>query len=267
METSVYLRVRLGGAAPISENGGVSDQGDERNTPGPRDSSTDGRPATGDARDRSDEEARLRAELYDDAPPISLTPNQAKRASATARGMLLATGATIAVVLPVYFLNPTHTAETYRQDIDVTNVARQAAGDAGYLPTSPELPEGWTSNYARWVSGRTSGVAFWEVGYLTADNGFIQLTQTDDVNPTWVSQRTGNAQVSGSRTIGGVEWELLDAPNGDTVLQADVDGSTVILNGPAELTDFDTMGDAVVQDVRQNVVDEAERLSAEEADD
>ncbi|MDQ0733988.1 DUF4245 domain-containing protein [Arthrobacter agilis] len=220
----------------------MSDQGDERTTPG------------------------TEAELNDDAPPITLSPNQAKRASATARGMLIATGATIAVVLPVYFLNPTYKAETYRRDIDVATIARQAAGDAGYLPASPALPEGWSSNYARWVSGSSDGVDFWEVGFLTSDTGFIQLTQTDDANPTWVAQRIGDAQVSGSRTIGGLEWELLDAPDGDTVLRSDVDGATVILNGEAALSEFDTMGTAVIEDVRQNAAEEAERLASAGAD-
>lgn len=218
----------------------------------------------GDERRRTEAE-RLEAELNDDAPPISLTPNQAKRASATVRGMLLATGATIAVVLPVYFLNPTYTAETYRRDIDIATVARQAAGDAGYLPAAPEL-SGWSSNYARWVTGRSDGVDFWEVGFLTADTGFIQLTQTDDANPTWTAQRIDGAQVSGTRTIGGLEWDLLDAPNGDTVLTTELDGSTVILNGEAALTEFDTLGEAVLEDVRENAVEEAERLSSADAD-
>ncbi|MUK03280.1 DUF4245 family protein [Vibrio cholerae] len=214
----------------------------------------------------ADADARLEADLYDDAPPITLTPSQAKRASSTARGMLIATGATIAVVLPVYFLNPTYTAETYRRDIDVGMIARQAAGDAGYLPAAPALPDEWSSNYARWVTGRSDGVDFWEVGFLTADRGFIQLTQTDDANPTWLAQRVGDAQVSGARTIGGFEWELLDSPSGDTVLTSEIDGSTVVLNGEASLTEFDTMGEAIVEDVRQNAVEEAERLSSSDTD-
>lgn len=222
--------------------------------------------ATAQPAQRSGTDPRLAAELYDDAPPITLTPNQAKRASSTVRGMLLATAATIAVVLPVYFLNPTYTAETYRRDIDVDTVARQAAGDAGYLPAAPSLPEGWTSNYARWVTGRSDAVDFWEVGYLTTDTGFVQLTQTDDANPTWVAQRIGDAQVSGTRTIGGLEWELLDAPEGDTVLRSEVDGATVILNGDATLTEFDVLGEAVIEDVRQNAIEEAERLSSSQAD-
>lgn len=261
--------LRLGRTARISENGGVSEHGDERKNPGTEAGSGEQPHA---AERGSSRVADVRADggpvkdLYDDAPPITLTPNQAKRASSTARGMLIATGATIAVVLPVYFLNPTYTAETYRRDIDVETVARQAAGDAGYLPAAPALPEGWSSNYARWVTGRSDGVDFWEVGYLTSDGGFIQLSQTDDANPTWTAQRVGDAQVSGARTIGGLEWELLDASSGDTVLRSDVDGSTVILNGEATLTEFDTMGEAVIEDVRQNVVEEAERLSSSDTD-
>lgn len=240
----------------------MSEHGDERKTPGTE-------PGAGDRQDASvravpgpGRDADLEADLNDDAPPITLTPNQAKRASSTARGMLIATGATIAVVLPVYFLNPTYTPETYRRDIDVATVARQAAGDAGYLPVAPSLPEGWSSNYARWTTGRSDGVDFWEVGFLTADTGFIQLTQTDDANPTWLAQRIGDAQVSGTRTIGGLEWELLDAPDGDIVLTSEVDGSTVILDGEATFPEFDTMGEAVIEDVRQNTVEEAERLSS-----
>jgi len=244
----------------------VTDQGDERATAGSEARPSDKHGTTGGRTDRAVEDARLEEQLNDDAPPITLTPNQAKRATSTVRGMLIATGATIAVVLPVYFLNPTYTAETYQRDADVEIVARQAAGDAGYLPASPDLPDGWTSNYARWVTGRSDGVDFWEVGYLSPDTGFIQLTQTDDANPTWTAQRIGDAQVSGKRTIDGLEWELLDASNGDTILTSDVDGATIILNGEAELTEFDTMGEAVIDDVRQNAVEEAERLSSADTD-
>lgn len=259
-------RARLGGTLRISENGPVSTQGGERDITGAGNGPVEGQDGAGDRARRAADAARLEAELNDDAPPITLTPNQAKRASSSARGMLIATGATIAVVLPVYFLNPTYTAETYQRDIDVSTIARQAAGDAGYLPASPDLPEGWSSNYARWVTGRSDGVDFWEVGFLTSDTGFIQLTQTDDANPTWTAQRIGDAQVSGTRTIGGLDWELLDAPNGDSVLTSEIDGSTVILNGEASLTEFDTMGEAVIDDVRRNAVEEAERLSSSDTD-
>lgn len=243
----------------------MSDGDDERTGPATGARPADGQDGVAGRAPGHSAEAELDADLDDDAPPITLTSSQAKRASSTARGMLIATGATIAVVLPVYFLNPSYTAETYRRNIDVATVARQAAGDAGYLPAAPELTD-WTSNYARWVTGRSDGVDFWEVGFLTSDAGFIQLTQTDDANPTWVAQRIGDAQVSGARTIGDLEWELLDAPGGDTVLMTDVDGSTVILNGEAELTEFDSLGAATIEDIRENEAEEADRVSSADAD-
>jgi hypothetical protein len=178
-----------------------------------------------------------------------LTPAQAKRANSTVIGMIMAVSATVAIVVPVVLLNPTHTADTYQRNIDVERVADQAAGDAGYEPAAPELPEEWSSNFARWTSGTSDGVDYWEVGYLTAANGFIQFTQTAEGNPSWTAQRTGRAQVSGERSIGGVGWELLDASNGDTVLTAEVDGSTLVLSGEADLAEFDVLAEAVLADL------------------
>ncbi|WP_051476871.1 DUF4245 domain-containing protein [Arthrobacter sp. Br18] len=196
-------------------------------------------------------------------PPVRpvLTPAQAKRANSTVIGMLIALGATIAVVLPVYFLNPTYTAETYQRDVNVEMAARQAAGDAGYLPAAPD-PEGWTSNFARWNAGTSDGVNYWEVGFLTADRGFIQLTQTDQANPTWVSQRLDEAQVSGTRTIDGVEWELLDSPDGDTALTTEFQGQRIILNGEAGLAEFDLLGGATLAEIEDNAAEEATRTPA-----
>lgn len=176
-----------------------------------------------------------------------LTPKQAKRANASVIGMLIALAATFALVVPVLLLNPTHTADTYKRDIDVATVSGEAADAAGYTPLAPALPEGWTSNFARWNPGGSDGVPYWEVGYLTPGAGFIQLTQTDASNPTWLSQRTAEAQESGQRSIAGVDWRLLDSPEGDTVLTAELDGFTVILNGEADLGEFDELGAAVVR--------------------
>ncbi|MHA7263681.1 DUF4245 domain-containing protein [Arthrobacter sp. TMN-37] len=186
-----------------------------------------------------------------EAPVVKpvLTPAQAKRANSTIVGMLMAVGGTLAVVVPVVLINPTHTADTYQRNVDVEQVAAQAAGDAGYEPAAPELPEDWSSNFARWTTGTSDGVDFWEVGYLTAGNGFIQFAQTVEGNPSWTAQQAGPAQLSGERSIGGVEWELRDASNGDTVLTSEVDGSTLVLSGEADLAEFDVLAEAVLADL------------------
>ncbi|MFP5315068.1 MAG: DUF4245 domain-containing protein [Actinomycetes bacterium] len=175
-----------------------------------------------------------------------LTAKQAKRANASSIGMFIATAVTLGLVLFVVLLNPTHTAETYTRDVDVATIASQAEDAAGYLPAAAELPDGWTSNYARWTGTASDGVAFWEVGYLTPEREFIQVTQTNNSNPTWLSQRLDDAVPSGQRVIDGVTWELLDSTSGDVFLTTEQDGFTLILNGTADLTQFDVLGSAVL---------------------
>ena len=182
------------------------------------------------------------------ATPV-LTAKQAKRANASSIGMFIATAVTLALVLFVVLLNPTHTAETYTRDINVATVASQAEDAAGYEPAAAVLPDGWTSNYARWTGSASDGVAFWEVGYLTPDREFIQVTQTNNSNPTWFSQRLEDAQPSGQRVIDGVTWELLDSTSGDVFLTTEQDGFTLILNGTADLAQFDVLGSAVLEDL------------------
>lgn len=178
-----------------------------------------------------------------------LTAKQAKRANASSIGMFIATAVTLGLVLFVVLLNPTHTAETYTRDVDVATIASQAEDAAGYLPAAAELPEGWTSNYARWTGTASDGVAFWEVGYLTPEREFIQVTQTNNSNPTWLSQRLDDAVPSGQRVIDGVTWELLDSTSGDVFLSTEQDGFTLILNGTADLTQFDVLGSAVLAEL------------------
>lgn len=201
--------------------------------PGPSNTSADGDP-------RPDADQQF--------TPV-LTPKQAKRANSTVIGMLIAVAATFGLVLPVLLLNPTHTAETYARDIDVPNVSAEAADIAGYSPLAPDLPEGWTSNFARWNPGGSDGVPFWEVGYLTPERQFIQLTQTDSANPTWTAQRLDGTQQSGQRTVGTLDWELFDSSSGDSFLTTETGEFTLILNGTADLAEFDVLGEAILEDL------------------
>jgi hypothetical protein len=179
-----------------------------------------------------------------------LSAAAAKRANASVRGMILALLCSVLVFIPVVLINPANRAETFDRNIDVAAIAQQAAGTAGYTPLAVGLPEGWTSNYARWNVGSSDGVPNWEVGYLTPGGQFIGLTQTNNANDTWISQRTDQAPVTGARTIAGVDFELRDRPDSDTSLVARIDGSTVLLKGTAELEEFDVLGTAIVEDLR-----------------
>jgi hypothetical protein len=183
------------------------------------------------------------------AKPI-LTAKQAKRANQTIKGMVISVLLTVAVAIPVILLNPGSKPETYHRVIDVPGVAIEAEPAAGYLPVVPAVPEGWSSNYARWNAGGAAKVPAWEAGYLTAGGHHIALTQTNKGNPTWLAQATEEAPATGQRRIGGADWELHDRGAGNKSLVLEESGYTIVLKGGAELAEFDVLGTAVVNELR-----------------
>lgn len=176
-------------------------------------------------------------------PPVKpvIAPGAAKRANASVIGMLLAMLSTVAIVLTIVWLNPQQKAETYRPDINVAAVSANAADTAGFTPVAPELPEGWSANYARWNPAGADGVSFWDVGYVTPNNTFIALRQSGTANPTWTATQAQNAPVTGTRAVVGRDWELRDKPKGERSLVLVSGGTTIVLTGEADFKDFDIL--------------------------
>lgn len=171
----------------------------------------------------------------------------AKRANASVIGMIIALVLSIAAFLPVVLMNPSPKSDGYHPDINVSAIAKNAAGVAGFTPVAPATGDTFRSNYARWESGSGSGVATWEVGYLTPKDSFIGLVQTRQSNPTWLLQQTKSAPVTGTRTAGGRDWQLRDTGKGEKSMVLDYRGTTVVLTGPAQLEEFSVLAAAVVK--------------------
>jgi len=176
----------------------------------------------------------------------------AKRANASVIGMIIALVLSIGAFLPVVLMNPSPKSDGYRPDVNVSGIAQNAAGVAGFTPVAPETGDTFRSNYARWESGSGNGVATWEVGYLTPKESFIGLVQTRQANPTWLLQQTKNAPVTGTRTAGGRDWQLRDTGKGEKSMVLDYRGTTVILSGPASLEEFSVLAAAVVKSLESN---------------
>jgi hypothetical protein len=158
----------------------------------------------------------------------------------------------IAAFLPIVLMNPSQKTDGYRPNVDVTAVAKNAANVAVFTPVAPATGDTFSRNYARWESGTGSGVATWEVGYLTPKESFIGLVQTAQANPTWLLQQTRSAPVTGSRNAGGLDWELRDSGKGEKSMVLNHKGTTVILTGPAQLDEFAILADAVVKSLESN---------------
>ncbi|MDR7081272.1 hypothetical protein J2X01_000549 [Arthrobacter ginsengisoli] len=185
-------------------------------------------------------------------PPVKpvLTAKAAKRANASVIGMIIALVVSIAAFLPIVLMNPAPKTDGYRPDINVSAVAQNAAGVAGFTPAAPDTGDTFRANYARWESGTGSGVPTWEVGYLTPRESFIALLQTRQSNPTWLLQQVKSAPVTGTRSAGGRDWELRDTGKGEkSMVLLDAGGSTVILTGSAQLDEFTALAAAVVRDL------------------
>ncbi|NYE96536.1 hypothetical protein FHU41_002786 [Psychromicrobium silvestre] len=194
----------------------------------------------------------VEAAPYDGASPVLLQASAAKRANASVIGMLIAVLVCLVLALPLAFFTAKPKDQGYRPEVDVSAAATDAKGVAGFQPLAPALPANWSVNYARWNPAGSDGVAFWEVGYVTAAQQFISLTQTAQPNPTWLAGRTDNAPVTGTRPESSTQWELRDKPGTSTSLILKSTASTVVLRGEfnntaVPLSDLDALALAVVQ--------------------
>lgn len=197
-------------------------------------------------------------------PPVKpvLRPGAAKRANASVIGMFIALVLSIGAFLPIVLMNPSPKSDGYRPDINVSAVASNAADVAGFTPAAPATGDTFRPNYARWESGTGSGVATWEVGYLTPKESFIGLVQTRQPNPTWLLQQVKSAPVTGTRNAGGRDWELRDSGKGEKSMVLVDRGTTVILTGTAQLDEFSVLAAAVVASLDSNAAGDAATGSA-----
>lgn len=169
-----------------------------------------------------------------------LTPSQAKRANQTLKGMIISVVLTVAVAIPVVLLNPTSKADTYRQTVDVSAVASQAAADASFTPWAPVMPEGDYVNFARWITGNIDGIKYWEFGVVTHDDKFVWVRQSADANPSWLATVTDNATPAGEHLVDGKAWELR-AKDKSQVLISKIGNSTILLSSDSGIETLDSM--------------------------
>ncbi|WP_171041287.1 DUF4245 domain-containing protein [Sinomonas susongensis] len=178
------------------------------------------------------------------AKPV-LTPAAAKRANASVIGMIMALAVSLLAIVPVMLLSANSGSQVQRPTIDVSAVASDARGVAGFSPAAPSLPAGYSANYARWVSGSSDGVDHWDVGWVTPQQQFVSIEQTAMANPTWITQQVKEAPTTGTRDAGGITWTLYDKPGVEKSYVGKIGKTTVIVSGSAGFSEFDVVAAAV----------------------
>ena len=136
------------------------------------------------------------------------------------------------------------------EPIDVSAHAAEADTVLGAEPIVPAMPDTWSANAAE-VRMSTDEVATWYVGYVTADNQFVAMTQGVDANATWQANQLRNATPDGEVTIDGVQWQMYDQRDTDDVgnlefaMTTQVDNDWIVLFGTAQAPEFTQFAEAV----------------------
>lgn len=175
------------------------------------------------------------------------------RASQNVRNLLIALGICLAIVffLVAVVVRPDPPA---REAVDFGAVASNAQSSSNEPLAVPELGDGWSANRAEFVTGG-DGVSAWNIGFLTPKKQYIELTQGIDANPSWVAGQLGTAPLTGSVSIAGSEWQIYDNRDSDDPgnvaygLVTVIGGSTIVLSGTAEDSEFEELATATATDL------------------
>jgi hypothetical protein len=202
---------------------------------------SDGRPiVAGLGRPETAEETRVRKE---DA-------RRTRRQHQTTMNLVLSLAASLGIVLALVAIvaRPDHASPT---KVDYRSVAAQASVP-GVVLAAPDLPSGYSSNRADYQDDTTDGVDVWTVGLLTPDHQYVGVHQGIKANQTWVTNQLDEHATTGSRTIAGTRWTVVDrrsegtgAGNAAYSLVGRFGESTIVLSGTADDRAFRTIATRV----------------------
>jgi hypothetical protein len=134
-------------------------------------------------------------------------------------------------VIAIIFTNVPDDAPV--EEVDWKPVLATARQQAPYEVLAPtNLPEGWRATRVNWVplgrpylNGEASPRNLWQIGFLTPQEVYIDLTQGDMRAQEMVDQQSREGTPDGNSVISGLTWQRLVSPDGRT--------RSLVLRGPA----------------------------------
>ena len=119
------------------------------------------------------------------------------------------------------------------EEVDWKPVLATARKQAPYEVLAPtNLPEGWRATRVNWVplgrpylNGEASPRNLWQIGFLTPQEVYIDLTQGDMRAQEMVDQQSREGTPDGNSVIAGLTWQRLVSPDGRT--------RSLVLRGPS----------------------------------
>jgi hypothetical protein len=134
-------------------------------------------------------------------------------------------------VIAIIFTNVPDDAPV--EEVDWKPVLATARQQAPYEVLAPtNLPEGWRATRVNWVplgrpylNGEASPRNLWQIGFLTPQEVYIDLTQGDMRAQEMVDQQSREGTPDGNSVIAGLTWQRLVSADGRT--------RSLVLRGPA----------------------------------
>jgi len=169
----------------------------------------------------------------------------------TVNNLVLSLIATVAVVALIVLFVP-RGQPTSTPAVDYKSIADQAQGAEPDALLTPALPGGWKSNSAELRTKTPDGVDAWYIGLITPSKEYIGIMQGFNANDSWLATQVDRTLVSSTKTICGLQWDEYDNRNSgqdngnvDYALATKAGKSTVVVFGTAQNQEFDTVTNAL----------------------
>jgi hypothetical protein len=143
------------------------------------------------------------------------------------------------------------TSGVVTQPVDVHAELQAAATQVHFPLREPHLPAGWHPNSDSVNPlGPDSQYAEVRVGWLTPDNHYAELTQSNADVTDLVRSVTGDADgpvtATGGTTVDGVRWTSYPGVRQEITWIADQGGARLLITGDASPAQFSAMANAVL---------------------
>jgi hypothetical protein len=193
-----------------------------------------------------------------EAAPTAAERRAARRANQTTFNLILALAASLLIVvaLVAVVIRPSQPQAGVDFGIDYRASAADAQSAFDGELAVPELPDTWKANRAEATLDSADGVDRFDVGFVTPDGRFLEVTQGREANDSWIADQVADARATTTATIGGVTWDVYDrraASDPGNVAYALVATSgdvTIVVSGTADDAEFDQLATAVAKELR-----------------
>lgn len=175
----------------------------------------------------------------------------------TVNNLVFSLLATVGLVIVIVLIVPRGNPIATTPPVDYAAIAQEAQGSQPDRLLAPELPDSWRSNSAELRTKTPDGVDSWRIGLLTPKEQYIGIAQGFEANGSWIADQVNRSRVTGTHSIGGVQWDIYDsrpspsAGNTAYALVTNAASSTVVVFGTADDAEFRAVASALAPQIHQ----------------